>query len=177
MVAGANGIVHLVWERKTDNQVVPVWNWFRDTTWHIPQTLTVRPEADAWYPTAELLPDNRLVIAWSSRSSDRVTIETIVYNDIDGDGVIDDTDNCPNDSNPGQEDLDSDGIGDACDVDADGDGYEGVLGSGEDCDDTNASINPDATEVCNGVDDDCDGQIDEGVKNTYYKDADGDGYG
>ena len=33
------------------------------------------------------------------------------------------------------------------------------------------------TEICNGVDDDCDGQIDEGVKITYYRDADGDGYG
>ncbi|MCD6522430.1 MAG: PKD domain-containing protein [Candidatus Diapherotrites archaeon] len=32
-------------------------------------------------------------------------------------------------------------------------------------------------EVCNGIDDDCDGDIDEGVKNTYYEDADGDGYG
>lgn len=32
-------------------------------------------------------------------------------------------------------------------------------------------------EVCNGLDDDCDGNIDEGVKTTYYRDTDGDGYG
>ena len=32
-------------------------------------------------------------------------------------------------------------------------------------------------EVCNGVDDDCDGQVDEGFIVTYYRDADGDGYG
>ncbi|MFW6058125.1 MAG: putative metal-binding motif-containing protein, partial [Persicimonas sp.] len=46
-----------------------------------------------------------------------------------------------------------------------------------DCDDTSASINPDATESCNGFDDDCDGDIDEDVEDTFYADNDGDGYG
>ena len=46
-----------------------------------------------------------------------------------------------------------------------------------DCDDTNAAVNPWAVETCNGVDDNCDGTIDEGVKTTYYADADGDNYG
>lgn len=32
-------------------------------------------------------------------------------------------------------------------------------------------------EICNGIDDNCDGQIDEGVQNVYYADNDGDGYG
>jgi hypothetical protein len=32
-------------------------------------------------------------------------------------------------------------------------------------------------EVCNGLDDDCDGEVDEGVETTYYKDTDDDGYG
>ncbi len=37
-------------------------------------------------------------------------------NDMDGDGVDDATDNCPNTANPGQEDFDGDGVGDACDI-------------------------------------------------------------
>ena len=57
--------------------------------------------------------------------------------------------------------------------DADGDGFLGD----EDCNDEDASINPNASEVCDGQDNDCDGQMDEGVASTYYRDADEDGYG
>ncbi|MFT4975655.1 MAG: hypothetical protein ACI8S6_001542 [Myxococcota bacterium] len=57
--------------------------------------------------------------------------------------------------------------------DRDGDGY----GEDVDCDDDDARINPGQPEVCNSVDDNCDGQIDEGVIGTFYPDADGDGYG
>ncbi len=57
--------------------------------------------------------------------------------------------------------------------DADGDGY----GAGEDCDDSDPAVNPGAEEVCNARDDDCDGEVDEGVTSTWYADADGDGYG
>ncbi|MBT8223320.1 MAG: thrombospondin type 3 repeat-containing protein, partial [Eudoraea sp.] len=42
--------------------------------------------------------------------------------DTDNDGIPDDQDNCPSMSNPNQEDLDNDGMGDLCDEDLDGDG-------------------------------------------------------
>ncbi len=58
-------------------------------------------------------------------------------------------------------------------TDADGDGYA----STEDCDDNDGTVNPGATEVCDGIDNDCDGSIDEDVTTTYYRDADGDGFG
>ena len=57
--------------------------------------------------------------------------------------------------------------------DADGDGYL----DDEDCDDNNPQINPAMEEVCNGIDDNCNDDIDEGVGTTFYLDNDGDGYG
>ena len=60
-------------------------------------------------------------------------------------------------------------------VDADGDGFAEDV----DCDDDSAAINPDAEEVCDDVDNNCDGDIDSDAVDaaTFYKDADGDGYG
>lgn len=46
-----------------------------------------------------------------------------------------------------------------------------------DCNDQNVQIYPGATEVCNELDDDCNGDIDSEVLETYYADADGDSFG
>ena len=46
-----------------------------------------------------------------------------------------------------------------------------------DCDDTDATINPEGVEVCNDKDDDCNGLADDGVGSTWYADSDGDGFG
>ena len=54
--------------------------------------------------------------------------------------------------------------------DDDADGYSELAG---DCDDANAFVSPYATEVVNGLDDNCDGRIDEG---SGWYDDDGDGY-
>ena len=77
-------------------------------------------------------------------------------------------------------------------LDGDGDGFgtsetveaceepSGYASEGDDCDDSDASVNPDADELCNDLDDDCDGEIDEDSAidaETWWVDADGDGYG
>lgn len=53
----------------------------------------------------------------------------------------------------------------------------GYVSNNTDCNPHNASVHPGAAEICNGIDDDCNGQIDEGTQLTFYRDADGDGYG
>jgi hypothetical protein len=66
---------------------------------------------------------------------------------------------------PGAAEVWYDGVDQDCDqgsdYDADGDGIDSELGSGDDCDDTDANTNPDATEEDDLEDDDCDGLVDE----------------
>jgi hypothetical protein len=79
----------------------------------------------------------------------------------------------PNDSGADDTDTPGDDTGEPADVDADGDGFFAEA----DCDDTDASVFPGAAEACDGVDNNCDGAVDEGVTQTAYPDADGDGFG
>ncbi|GMV41349.1 MAG: hypothetical protein AMXMBFR64_30650 [Myxococcales bacterium] len=86
---------------------------------------------------------------------------------------------------------------DGCEIwyqDKDGDGYGNpavaqclcapsgdytASGAG-DCLDVNVSIHPGAPELCNGLDDDCNGIVDDGAQGgclSYYADEDGDGWG
>jgi len=60
-------------------------------------------------------------------------------------------------------------------LDEDGDGVSELT----DCNDQDATVFPGATELCNGVDDDCDGVIDDDTTDAtiYYRDGDGDGAG
>ena len=74
-------------------------------------------------------------------------------------------------------DADADGYGDSTTTTASCEAPSGYVSIGTDCDDLNANINPDITEVCDDIDNDCDGSTDEGVTTTYYADDDSDGYG
>ena len=53
----------------------------------------------------------------------------------------------------------------------------GFVASSDDCNDGNATAYPGATEVCDGVDNNCDSAVDEGLRGTWYQDGDHDGHG
>lgn len=76
--------------------------------------------------------------------------------DVDDDGVDNIFDNCKFFPNPLQEDMDNDGLGDACDLDSDGDGYDNYV----DCSPYDSTAQPGGIEYCDGVDTDCDGALD-----------------
>lgn len=126
----------------------------------------------------------------------------------DTDGLPADCDDANSTINPGVSEI-CNGIDDDCDgliddadpglsgapiwyADADGDGYgdpstfmsacsqqPGWLADNTDCNDTDPLTNPGAVEICDDLDNDCDGTVDEDPIDgaTWYADADGDGYG
>ncbi len=96
------------------------------------------------------------------QDSDQDGIADCLENDKDGDGILDFQDNCPGVANPDQLDTDLDMAGNVCDPDDDND----QAGDWEDCAPLNKAIFPGATEVCNGLDDDCDSMVDEGFADS-----------
>ncbi len=74
-------------------------------------------------------------------------------------------------------DVDGDGWGDGDSTTQACEQPSGHVSQAGDCDDQDARVSPDGSEICNESDDDCDGAVDEGVTTTFYADADGDGYG
>ncbi len=134
--------------------------------------------------------------------------KTYFYQDADGDGKysFEDCDDANADVYDGAPEL-CDGVDNNCNgtvddglalytfyVDADGDGFGsatvatvencqnvapvGYVDNNLDCNDQNATINPTATELCDNLDNDCSGGIDDDLTvYSYYTDGDGDGYG
>ncbi len=126
-----------------------------------------------------------------------------VLEDLDGDGFFsdEDCDDTESQTNPGADEI-CDGIDNNCDgqadegvktifyADTDEDGYgnpeivteacsvpEGYVSNGSDCDDTEEEVFPGGEEQCDGLDNDCNGEVDEGLDISFFVDADGDGFG
>lgn len=124
-----------------------------------------------------------------------------VDEDGDGYGVEEDCDDSDATVHPGAVEL-CDGQDQDCDeeidertgalwfVDADGDGFgdpwstvaacespSDLVAEAGDCDDADPEVNPSASDPCDGLDNDCDGELDEDAQALWYEDADGDGAG
>ena len=110
--------------------------------------------------------------AWSGAD------ETCDGIDNDCDGVVDEDDAV--DAATWYADVDGDGHGDAGSAAAGCSAPSGYVSVSDDCDDSDAAVSPDAGELCDGIDNDCDGAVDEDSAvdaATWYADVDVDGYG
>ena len=110
--------------------------------------------------------------------ADEVCNET----DDDCDGLVDDDDDSVDLSTEGTWyfDGDLDGTGTTTNTAEACAAPEGYVADGHDCDDSNAAVSIEATEVCNEIDDDCDTETDEDDADDaipWYDDLDADGYG
>ena len=167
-----------------DGEIDPWWS-ADATTWYEDWDGDGYGDPSLWYTTEACdLPDGYTSAELATDCNDvdatinPDAIEVCDGVDNDCDGVIDPSDS--SDASTWYADVDGDGYGDADATALACDASDGWVADATDCDDSDAAVNPAATEVCNGIDDDCDGVIDPSDSSdasTWYADVDGDGYG
>jgi len=122
------------------------------------------------------------------KTSDETSFMTIVCTDADGDNYFAEGGACGRtDCNDGNAivnaettfyaDVDNDKFGNLTDTKQACTLPQGYVSNSQDCSDSKANVNPTATEVCDGLDNNCKGGVDEGALPIYFKDNDGDGFG
>ncbi|WP_435253962.1 thrombospondin type 3 repeat-containing protein [Tenacibaculum sp. A30] len=134
-----------VWKTKNFNDASPNWTQSYNGMSNVPVL------------DLDLRNDNTVFAATYGRGifSGKFTIDP--NGDIDGDGVLNGVDNCPNTANPDQADVDNNGIGDVC-QDTDDDG---IIDIEDNCPTT---ANPDQADADkNGVGDACQDTDKDGI--------------
>jgi hypothetical protein len=185
------------------NDNVSLWGFINSVQ---PQTFYADTDGDGFGDAANTLLSCTLPAGYSTNNTDcddsnaQINPNTIWYLDTDQDGYGDPNNFTTSCLTPPGTVLN----GDDCDdtnnqlnlvdmyyVDADGDGFgdeatgvetcaqpANTVTVGGDCDDANDQIYPGATEICDDLDNNCDGNTDEGLPSiTYYEDLDFDGFG
>lgn len=114
-------------------------------------------------------------IAFDLTSGTPVTIPMVAMAEVCGDGIDNDCDGEVDEDILWYTDADGDGFGDPSTGLPSCAPLPGRVAVAGDCDDQSASVSPGAAETCDGIDNDCDGQVDEDF--LWYADADGDGFG
>jgi len=210
IMSNPGGLTGLKWTRGREGFVSNVYRGTLEQPWNYneicfitetpdttAQDLSVPPPGTAYYYLVSAKNDcGESRTGVSSPGSDYFATPCApVGLDSDSDGLLDTADNCPNDSNPGQEDDDLDFAGNVCDNCAGLQNFDQAAGDtdsfGDACDNCPLTVNEDQSDLdMDGLGDDCDDCTDvdqdtqcdvadncPAIPNLDQSDVDGDGFG